>query len=308
MKKISNSITDLIGKTPLVKVNNLFKDQFNTTILAKMESFNPLSSVKDRIALEMIEDGERTGKINKSTVIVEPSSGNTGIGLAYICAIKGYKLIITMPETMSIERRKLLKFFGAEVVLTEGPKGMTGAVEESKKIAAQHKNSFIPNQFANIANVNVHKRTTALEIWEDTDGTIDIFVSGVGTGGTITGVGEVLKKKKPSIKFIAVEPSLSPVLSGGKPAPHKIEGIGAGFVPEILNKTIIDEILTVSNEDAFETSKDLAKKEGILVGKSSGAAMFAALQIAKRVESRGKTIVVVLPDTGERYISTTLFD
>jgi len=306
--KVANSITDLIGKTPLVKINNLFNDQFKTTILAKLESFNPLSSVKDRIALEMIEDGERTGKINKNTVIVEPSSGNTGIGLAYICAIKGYKLIITMPETMSMERRKLLKFFGAEVVLTEGPKGMNGAVEKSKEIASQHKNSFIPNQFANIANVNVHKRTTALEIWEDTDGTIDIFVSGVGTGGTITGVGEVLKVKKPSIKLIAVEPALSPVLSGGKPAPHKIEGIGAGFVPEILNRTIIDEILPVSNEDAFETSKDLAKKEGILAGKSSGAAMFAALQIAKREESKGKTIVVVLPDTGERYISTTLFD
>jgi len=306
--KISNNITELIGKTPLVKINNIFNDQFNTTILAKMESFNPLSSVKDRVAFEMIEDGEREGKIDKDTFIIEPTSGNTGIGLAYICAVKGYKLIITMPETVSMERMKLLKFFGAEVILTDGTKGMAGAVDEAKKIAFKYKNSFILNQFSNIANVNAHKKTTALEIWQDTDESIDILVAGVGTGGTITGVGEVLKEKKTSIKIIAVEPKLSPVLSGGKPAPHKIEGIGSGFIPSILNRTIIDEIIAVSEEDAFATSRDLAQKEGILVGKSSGAAMFAALQIAKKIENKGKIIVVVLPDTGERYISTSLFD
>ena len=307
MKKARN-VTELIGKTPLVEISNLFNDGFNTTILAKLESFNPLSNVKDRIALNMIEEGEKDGKINKNTIIIEPTSGNTGIGLAYICAIKRYKLILTMPETMSIERRKILKFFGAELVLTEGAKGMKGAVEKAKEIANENKNSFTPNQFSNIANVNAHKKTTALEVWDDTDGLIDIFVAGVGTGGTITGVGEVLKSKKPSVKIIAVEPKSSPVLSGGKAAPHKIEGIGSGFVPEILNRNIIDEIIAVSDEDAFITSRELARREGILSGKSSGAAMFAALGVAKKTKNRGKTILVILPDTGERYISTSLFD
>lgn len=304
--KVSNSIVELIGRTPLVRINNLFK-KFDVTVLAKLESFNPLSSVKDRVALSMIEDAEQKGKIDRDTIIIEPTSGNTGIGLAYVCAIKGYRLIITMPETMSIERRKLLEIFGAEIILTDGSKGMRGAIEEANEIASKHKNSFIPQQFSNMANVEAHRKTTALEIWDDTDGAIDIFVAGVGTGGTITGVGEVLKNKKPSVKIVAVEPKSSPVLSGGEAASHKIQGIGAGFIPDILNRDIIDEIITVSDEDAFGFSKALAKNEGILAGISSGAALAALFNIASKPENRGKTIVVLLPDTGERYISTNLF-
>ncbi len=306
MSKIYEDITKTIGSTPLVRINNLTKG-LNATVLVKLESFNPLSSVKDRIGVSMIDAAENEGLINKDTVIVEPTSGNTGISLAFVCAARGYKLILTMPDTMSLERRQLLKIFGAELVLTDGAKGMKGAVEEAEKIQRETKNSFMPQQFENAANPEIHRKTTAEEVWADTDGSVDIFVSGIGTGGTITGVGEALKKKKPSIRIVAVEPADSPVLSGGSPGPHKIQGIGAGFVPEVLNKNIIDEIIKVSNENAGIAARRIAKEEGILVGISSGAALWAAIEVARRPESDKKFIVVLLPDTGERYLSTWLF-
>ncbi|MBU4313768.1 MAG: cysteine synthase A [Actinobacteria bacterium] len=306
MARIFEDIIKTIGNTPLVKINKLAKGS-KATILAKIESFNPLSSVKDRIGIAMIEAAEKEGKINKETVIIEPTSGNTGVSLAFVCAAKGYKLILTMPETMSMERRQLLKIFGAELVLTEGSKGMSGAVEKANELAAITKNSFVPQQFNNPANPEIHRKATAVEILNDTDGKVDYFVAGIGTGGTITGVGEVLKKKIPGVKIVGVEPKDSPVISGGKPGPHKIQGIGAGFIPQILNREVIDEIITVSNEDAGAISRELAKEEGILAGISSGAALWAALEVSKRKESEGKTIVVLLPDTGERYLSTWLF-
>lgn len=306
--RVYRNISDLVGKTPLVELVN-YKEEFNlqATILGKMEYFNPAGSVKDRVAKAMIEDAEKNGLINKNTVIIEPTSGNTGIGLAAIAASRGYKIILTMPETMSVERRNLLKAYGAELVLTDGTKGMKGAIEKAQELATEIENSFVPSQFSNFSNVNMHKDTTGPEIWEDTDGNVDIFIAGVGTGGTITGVGEYLKDKNPNIKIIAVEPKDSPVLSDGKPGPHKIQGIGAGFVPEILNTSIYDEIIQVENESAFENGRILAQKEGILVGISSGAALYAAKEIAKRPENKGKTIVVMLPDTGERYLSTPMF-
>ena len=306
MSKIYENIIETIGNTPLVKINKIAGDS-KAIILAKIESFNPLSSVKDRIGIAMIEEAEKEGKINKDTVIIEPTSGNTGVSLAFVCATKGYKLILTMPETMSIERRQLLKIFGAELVLTEGAKGMRGAVEKANELAAATKNSFVPQQFNNPANPGIHRKTTAVEILNDTDGKVDIFVAGVGTGGTITGVGEVLKKQNPDIKVVAVEPKASAILSGEMPGPHKIQGIGAGFIPEILNINVIDEIIKVSNEDAGEIARRLAKEEGILAGISSGAALWAAIEIGKRKENEGKTIVVILPDSGERYLSTWLF-
>ncbi|MBU4482733.1 MAG: cysteine synthase A [Actinobacteria bacterium] len=306
MARIFEDIIKTIGNTPLVKINKLAKGS-KATILAKIESFNPLSSVKDRIGIAMIEAAEKEGKINKETVIIEPTSGNTGVSLAFVCAAKGYKLILTMPETMSMERRQLLKIFGAELVLTEGSKGMSGAVEKANELATITKNSFVPQQFNNPANPEIHKKATAVEILNDTDGKVDYFVAGIGTGGTITGVGEVLKKKIPGVKIVGVEPKDSPVISDGKPGPQKIQGIGAGFIPQILNREVIDEIITVSNEDAGAISRELAKEEGILAGISSGAALWAALEVSKRKESEGKTIVVLLPDTGERYLSTWLF-
>lgn len=304
--KIYNSILDLIGNTPLVKINRM-SDGLEANLFAKVEFVNPTSSVKDRIACAMIADAENKGLINSDTIIVEPTSGNTGIGLAMVCAVKGYRLIITMPESMSIERRALIQKFGAEIVLTPAAKGMAGAIEKAKEIQAQNKNSFIPSQFANPSNPEIHRKTTALEIWEDLDGEIDIFVTGVGTGGTITGVSEVLKARKPELRTVAVEPADSPVLSGGNPGSHKIQGIGAGFVPEVLNTKIIDEIIKVNNEDAIETASQLICKEGILCGISSGANAYAAVQLAKRPENKGKNIVFIICDTGERYLSTDLF-
>jgi cysteine synthase A len=295
-----------VGKTPLVRLNRIQKG-LNAEILVKIESFNPLSSVKDRIGVAMIEAAEAAGLISKDTVIIEPTSGNTGIALAFVCAAKGYRLILTMPDTMSMERRHLLSILGAELVLTEGARGMKGAIEKAEELAASNKNSFIPQQFKNPANPEIHRRTTAEEIWNDTDGRVDYVIAGIGTGGTITGIGEVLKKRKPSVKMIAVEPTDSPVLSGGKPGPHKIQGIGAGFVPDVLNRDVIDEIIQVAHENAGEMARRIAKEEGILVGISSGAALWAALEVAKRKEAEGKMIVAILPDSGERYLSTWLF-
>lgn len=308
MSKIAKNLTDLIGNTPLLEISNYNISQgLEAKVIAKLESFNPASSVKDRIGYAMIKDAEDKGLINKDTVIVEPTSGNTGIALAFVAAAKGYKLIITLPETFSIERRNLLKALGAELVLTPGPEGMGGAIKKAEEIAAQTENAVLLQQFKNPANPEIHRQTTAEEIWRDTDGSIDIFVAGVGTGGTITGVGEVLKQKNPNIKIIAVEPTDSPVLSGGAKGPHKIQGIGAGFIPDNLNLSVVDEVFQVKNEEAFETSRALARTEGLLVGISSGAAAYAATQIAKRPDSKGKNIVVLLPDTGERYLSTTLY-
>ncbi|MEK7776735.1 MAG: cysteine synthase A [Planctomycetota bacterium] len=307
MAKIYDDITKTIGNTPLVRLNNITKG-LGSTVVAKMESFNPMSSVKDRIGISMITAAEQSGLLKKDTIIIEPTSGNTGIALAFVAAAKGYKIILTMPDTMSIERRALLKAFGAEIVLTPGSEGMKGAINKAEELVKNTPNAFMPQQFKNLANPEIHRKTTAEEVWNDTDGKIDLFEGGVGTGGTITGVGEVIKKRKPSLKVIAVEPADSPVLSGGKSGPHKIQGIGAGFVPEVLNTKIIDEIITVKNEQAFAVARQLAREEGILAGISSGAAAFAALQVAARPENKGKLIVVVLPDTGERYLSTVLFN
>jgi cysteine synthase A len=309
MAKIANNLTDLIGNTPLLEVGNYSKTKgLGARLLVKLEYFNPLGSVKDRIGYAMIKDAEDKGLLNKNSVIIEPTSGNTGIALAFVAAAKGYRLILTMPETMSVERRNLLKALGAELVLTPGSEGMKGAIKRADELAAETPNSFVPQQFKNPANPAIHRQTTAKEIWIDTDGQVDIFVGGVGTGGTITGVGEVLKQNKPTVKVVAVEPADSPVLSGGNPGPHKIQGIGAGFVPDVINVKIIDEIIKVKNEEAFATARELAKNEGLLVGISSGAAAFAATQLALRPENTGKTIVALLPDTGERYLSTVLFE
>ncbi|TLU85763.1 MAG: cysteine synthase A [Chlorobium sp.] len=308
MARIAKKLTDLIGNTPLLELGNFNREnQALGTVIAKLEYFNPGGSVKDRIGFSMIEDAEKKGLLNKDTVIIEPTSGNTGIALAFIAAAKGYRLILTMPETMSIERRNLLKALGAELVLTPGPEGMGGAIRKADELNGAYPGSFVPQQFKNLANPEIHRKTTAEEVWNDTDGEVDIFVSGVGTGGTITGVGEILKARKPGVKIVAVEPADSPVLSGGKPGPHKIQGIGAGFVPDILNKEVIDEIITVKNEDALQTGRQLARTEGLIVGISSGAAAYAALQLALREENKGKKIVVILPDTGERYLSTLLY-
>jgi cysteine synthase A len=305
MSAIFDDITASIGFTPLVRINKLGSGA--AIILAKLESRNPCGSVKDRIALAMVEDAENKGLIKQGTVIIEPTSGNTGIGLAFVCAAKGYQLILTMPESMSIERRKILAMFGAKLVLTPAADGMRGAVKKAEQLVAETPNAFMPQQFENPANPQVHRETTAEEIWADTNGKIDFFVAGVGTGGTITGCGEVLKSRNKNLKVVAVEPKDSPVLSGGKPGPHKIQGIGPGFVPDVLNREIIDEIIQVTNQDALETARQLASKEGILSGISSGAAVWAAVQVSQRTENQGKTIVVILPDTGERYISTEMF-
>ncbi|MCL6448663.1 MAG: cysteine synthase A [Armatimonadetes bacterium] len=299
---IANSVTELIGATPLLRLNK-FGAGARAEIIAKVEFFNPGGSVKDRIAESMIKDAEAKNLINKDTVIIEPTSGNTGIGLAMVCAARGYRLIITMPETMSVERQKLLKAYGAEIILTPGAEGIPGAIKKAEELAAVLPNSFLPQQFNNPANPQIHRSTTAEEIWRDTEGRLDFFVAGVGTGGTITGVGEALKARRPSIRVLAVEPASSPVLSGGKAGPHRIQGIGAGFVPKVLNTAILDEVIPVTDENALETSRRLAKEEGLCVGISSGAAAWAALQIARRPENSGKTVVVLLPDTGERYLS-----
>lgn len=305
---VYTSVTQLVGKTPLVELTNIEKaDALEAKVIAKLELFNPGGSVKDRIAKAMIEDAEKTGKLKEGSVIIEPTSGNTGIGLSSIAAAKGYRIIITMPETMSVERRNLMKAYGAELVLTDGSKGMKGAIAKAKELAEEIPNSFIPGQFTNPVNPATHEATTGVEIWDDTEGKVDIFVAGVGTGGTLSGVGKFLKSKNPDVKVVAVEPKGSPVLSEGVSGPHKIQGIGAGFVPDTLNTSIYDEIIPVENEDAFETGRKIARTEGILVGISSGAALWAALQLAKRPENKGKNIVVLLPDTGERYLSTPMF-
>jgi len=304
---IYNNITELIGKTPIVKLNNITKD-IQAEILVKVESFNPGGSVKDRIALSMVNAAEKEGLINPNTIIVEPTSGNTGIGLAMVAGSKGYKLVLTMPETMSIERRNLLKAYGAELVLTPGEKGMKGAIEKAVELVKENPNAILLQQFENINNPEIHKRTTAIEIIEDTNGQLDIFVAGVGTGGTITGVGTILKERLPGIQIVAVEPFESPVLSGGEPGPHKIQGIGAGFIPKVLKTEVFDQVITVKSEEALKIAKELAKKEGLLVGISSGAALSAALELAQRSENSGKRILVMLPDTGERYLSTELFE
>lgn len=308
MDNIANSLTDLIGRTPLLELSNYEKvNSVEAKIVAKLEYFNPAGSVKDRVGKAMIDDAEAKGLLNADSVIIEPTSGNTGIGLASVAAARGYRIILTMPETMSIERRTLLKAYGAEIVLTEGSKGMKGAIEKAKELALETPNSFIPGQFENPANPAIHKATTGPEIWEDTDGKVDFFVAGIGTGGTITGVGEYLKSKSPNVKIIAVEPADSPILSKGVAGSHKIQGIGAGFIPDTLNTSVYDEIILVENDDAFKTGKMIAKAEGLLVGISSGAAIWAATELARRLENKGKMIVVLLPDTGERYLSTPLF-
>lgn len=307
--KVYHTITELVGNTPLMELKNIERENaLEATILAKLEYFNPAGSVKDRIAKAMIDDAEAKGLLKKDSVIIEPTSGNTGIGLASVAAAKGYRLIIAMPESMSIERRNLMKAYGAELVLTEGSKGMQGAIAKAEELAKEIPNSFIPSQFSNPANPQAHINSTGVEIWEDTDGKVDIFVAGVGTGGTLSGVGAYLKSRNPDIKIVAVEPKGSPVLSEGKAGPHKIQGIGAGFIPETLDTNIYDEIITVENQDAFDTGKAIARKEGALVGISSGASVWAAIQLAKRPENKGKTIVALLPDTGERYLSTPMFE
>ena len=308
MGKIYKNAAELVGNTPLLEVGNIEKNLgLEAKVLVKLEYFNPAGSAKDRIALNMIEDAEARGVLKPGAVIIEPTSGNTGIGLASLAAIKGYKVILTMPETMSVERRNILKAYGAEIVLTDGSKGMNGAIAKANELAAEYENSFIPGQFENPANPEIHRKTTGPEIWNDTDGQVDIFVAGVGTGGTITGVGEYLKSQKPDVQVVAVEPATSPVLSQGKSGPHKIQGIGAGFVPKALNTEVYNEVIPVENEDAFATGKLIAKHEGILVGISSGAALYAAIELAKRPENKGKTIVALLPDSGDRYYSTPLF-
>ncbi len=308
MEKIAKQLTELIGGTPLLELSNYEKkNSLGAQIVAKLEYFNPLGSVKDRVANAMIEQGIKDGKINQDTVIIEPTSGNTGIGLAFVTASKGLHLILTMPDTMSMERRKIVKALGAEIVLTPGRAGMRGAIEKAAQLKEEYGNAFIPQQFENEANPEIHKATTAQEIWKDTDGNVDIFVSSVGTGGTLTGTGEGLREKNPNVKIIAVEPATSAVLSGEKPGPHKIQGIGAGFIPKVMDMSLVDEIIKVGNEEAFETAREVAKSDGLLVGISSGAALWAATELAKRPENAGKRIVVLLPDTGERYLSTSLF-
>ena len=308
MSRIYTAADQLIGHTPLLELTNIEKDEgLKARLLVKLEYFNPAGSVKDRIARAMIDDAEKRGALGPGSVIIEPTSGNTGIGLCAVAAARGYRIIIVMPETMSVERRQMMRAYGAELVLTEGAKGMKGAIAKAEELAKEIPNAFIPGQFVNPANVAAHKETTGPEIYEDTDGEVDIFIAGVGTGGTVTGVGEYLKSRKPGVKVIAVEPATSPVLSGGKPGPHKIQGIGAGFIPEVLNTGIYDEIITVQNEDAFAAGRRIARRQGVLVGISSGAALHAAIEVAKRPESEGKTIVALLPDTGDRYLSTDMF-